>query len=340
MGIHVLFWASVFDILSIVYLLRVVIGNKWNGAKPSIGSSLVPLWRTLLGITNALALMNVLTFVIFSFRERMPSAALWFLRIEVVFRFIATLAILFWWKATIDRFLWTQSSIAFVESILFTLAALILRIVQFMQEKLTRRALAATSLTKQQRTLLLSIIVGFFPLSISAVVFVYTEGIQFETSWNFVNVTALTIGYGNTVIHSAAGKIFLITFGNFMLICVAFFILSLKSCLLLPRYTGVKAIVFGGYVFLFILFGAVIFMFLEDWSFLNSIYFVWVTLTTIGYGDVVPSKPLAFEFWMLYVYVAACILATILSVASESMHARVRERVVPVRHSSVNTLAP
>ncbi len=37
--------------------------------------------------------------------------------------------------------------------------------------------------------------------------------------------------------------------------------------------------------------GAVLYRWLEGWSWLDSFYFVVITLTTIGYGDLHPTKP-------------------------------------------------
>ena len=39
---------------------------------------------------------------------------------------------------------------------------------------------------------------------------------------------------------------------------------------------------------IFLTFDAVVFMFMESWSFGNSLYFIFITLTTIGFGDIVP----------------------------------------------------
>jgi len=47
------------------------------------------------------------------------------------------------------------------------------------------------------------------------------------------------------------------------------------------------------YMVLNIVFGAVIYHWLEGWSWLDSFYFVVITLTTIGYGDFSPTTPLA-----------------------------------------------
>lgn len=41
-----------------------------------------------------------------------------------------------------------------------------------------------------------------------------------------------------------------------------------------------------------ILFGAILYSWLEGWSYLDSIYFVVITLCTIGYGDLTPTKPI------------------------------------------------
>jgi hypothetical protein len=46
------------------------------------------------------------------------------------------------------------------------------------------------------------------------------------------------------------------------------------------------------YVTFIILIGAILFRWLEGWSWIDSIYFVIITLTTIGYGDFTPSTPL------------------------------------------------
>jgi voltage-gated potassium channel len=46
------------------------------------------------------------------------------------------------------------------------------------------------------------------------------------------------------------------------------------------------------YALVNLLLGATLYSWLEGWSFLDSIYFVVITLCTIGYGDLTPTKPI------------------------------------------------
>jgi hypothetical protein len=46
------------------------------------------------------------------------------------------------------------------------------------------------------------------------------------------------------------------------------------------------------YAGIMIAIGAVLYRWLEGWSWLDSFYFVVITLTTIGYGDLHPTQPI------------------------------------------------
>lgn len=46
--------------------------------------------------------------------------------------------------------------------------------------------------------------------------------------------------------------------------------------------------------------GAALYHWLEGWSWLDSVYFVIITLTTIGYGDLHPTTPITKVITMFY----------------------------------------
>ncbi|KAK4018369.1 potassium channel subfamily K member 18 [Daphnia magna] len=54
-------------------------------------------------------------------------------------------------------------------------------------------------------------------------------------------------------------------------------------------------------LFLYLLWGSILFFLSEDWSPLEAFYFVYITLTTIGFGDYVPQHPLALLTCVVYI---------------------------------------
>lgn len=76
-----------------------------------------------------------------------------------------------------------------------------------------------------------------------------------------------------------------------------------QSKMIIALFTFIY-IAIGFVVFIFI--PAVIFMVIEEWSYLTGIYYAFITLTTIGFGDLVTGTQV--EGWPLYVYHICVIL--------------------------------
>jgi len=54
-----------------------------------------------------------------------------------------------------------------------------------------------------------------------------------------------------------------------------------------------KLISLGMIVFFYMLFGSVFYGIVERWSFTDAFYFVGMTITTVGYGDLVPTHTIS-----------------------------------------------
>lgn len=81
-----------------------------------------------------------------------------------------------------------------------------------------------------------------------------------------------------------------------------------------------SSLIFTFFIFiLFWLMGALIFSYLEDWNYLNALYFCFVTLLTIGYGDYHPSTPLARTVFVVWAFFAVPLMAVLISNASDTL---------------------
>ena len=76
------------------------------------------------------------------------------------------------------------------------------------------------------------------------------------------------------------------------------------------------------YTGLTVLVGAMLYRWLEGWSWLDSFYFVIITLTTIGYGDLSPTTPLT---KLITIFVAVNGAAILLMLLDEIRRVRRRQ---------------
>jgi hypothetical protein len=61
-----------------------------------------------------------------------------------------------------------------------------------------------------------------------------------------------------------------------------------------------------------LLIGMLVYHWLEGWSLLDALYFSAITLATVGYGDLVPTTPIAKLFTIFYVINGVSILVALL----------------------------
>ncbi|CAL7952366.1 unnamed protein product [Xylocopa violacea] len=155
----------------------------------------------------------------------------------------------------------------------------------------------------------------------------------------FASTVLTTIGYGNVVPSTNSGRMFCILFafvgipltliviadwGKLFASGVVKIALAVKSKLPLRfsvsciptnlagrRSLGAFAAIF--LLFLYLACGAGMFMLWEDdWDFFDGFYFCFVTMTTIGFGDLVPKKPKYTLLCTLYILVGLALTSTII----------------------------
>jgi len=77
--------------------------------------------------------------------------------------------------------------------------------------------------------------------------------------------------------------------------------------------------VLAGAAMALILVGTVAYRLLEDWSWVDSVYFSVIAVTTVGFGDITPSTDASKLFTVFYVL-------TGISIVTSYLHARMSRR--------------
>ncbi|KAF9179682.1 Potassium channel [Haplosporangium sp. Z 767] len=223
------------------------------------------------------------------------------------------------------------------------------------------RGFPSAGLSATLKALIISSFVMTIVIIIGAAIYHTLEDWKFDTAVHFCIVSFATIGYGNVVAKTTAGKIIFFFYGILGISSMGFFVVSLRNAVieqfqwrLVDRFSKpahltrvqtrmsakdisfpaarleeeqrVKVVVKRKMILRMVCIwivmwfgGAGVFCSLEEWNYLDSLYFCFVTLTTIGFGDIVPQEPGAIEFWSVYVFVGLAVFAYILSLSSESM---------------------
>lgn len=71
--------------------------------------------------------------------------------------------------------------------------------------------------------------------------------------------------------------------------------------------------------------GTVAYRFLEDWTWIDSFYFSSIAVTTVGFGDLVPSTDAAKLFTVAYVFSGVAIITSFLNVRLKRHARSIRE---------------
>lgn len=69
-----------------------------------------------------------------------------------------------------------------------------------------------------------------------------------------------------------------------------------------------------------LLLGTVFYHYAEGWSWLDSIYFCVITLSTVGYGDLDPSTPESKIFTMAYIFMGLSVFVALVNTLAKARH--------------------
>ena len=63
--------------------------------------------------------------------------------------------------------------------------------------------------------------------------------------------------------------------------------------------------------------GTIFYWSVEDWTFIQSLYFSVVTLATVGYGDLTPTTDYSRIFTIIYIFIGLGVLVLFLSAIAQ-----------------------
>ena len=72
--------------------------------------------------------------------------------------------------------------------------------------------------------------------------------------------------------------------------------------------------------------GTVVYHYLEDWSWVDSFYFSSVAVTTVGFGDIAPSRDASKLFTVAYIFFGIAVITTYVNERFRRLPGRVASR--------------
>jgi len=160
----------------------------------------------------------------------------------------------------------------------------------------------------------------------------------------FLYTTITTIGYGTYAPASTVGRGLVILFAC-LGIPLAGYVLQLliqpmnsALCYMIQKYDPYRGpqwntAVVGLLLLLILVLSGIAYWRLEGWDYATAMYFVFITLTTIGFGDFAPSKPSSYYFSFVFVTLGLATCATLLSTIATLMTEEAWQSVAKVSPS-------
>jgi voltage-gated potassium channel Kch len=93
---------------------------------------------------------------------------------------------------------------------------------------------------------------------------------------------------------------------------------------------GRPALAAGSAIFIFIAGGTIVYHNLEHWSWIDSLYFCVTSLTTVGYGDVAPTRAVSRLFTVAYLLLGTGVVVASAGVLG-SRYLERRDRMIAER---------
>eukprot|EP00927_Polykrikos_kofoidii_P022586 TRINITY_DN21022_c0_g1_i1.p1 TRINITY_DN21022_c0_g1~~TRINITY_DN21022_c0_g1_i1.p1 ORF type:complete len:284 (-),score=44.03 TRINITY_DN21022_c0_g1_i1:22-873(-) len=153
----------------------------------------------------------------------------------------------------------------------------------------------------------------------------------------FLTHLATTVGYGSSHPKTPEGQLATIFFALLGIPVMGYALtqvarINLNVGVFVCRKLGARMDTVGAQIFVlwsilvvFLFGGAYVYSWLEPWTYFQSLYFCFVTLSTVGFGDFLPTSPASQAFSILYMIfglgVCASIIALLTGLVAES-HAK------------------